>query len=119
MSDPQVFVPTTEERVAHLAEIQSMRAMTELLRNINVTMAKMQEVVTDTRERLIKLESSGIGRSIDGLRNEVDILEKRVDSLEQNEHRRTGMFVLAESFRQWAPWLLAFGAGMWAFLERT
>lgn len=104
------FTGTDGERIATAALLQ-------MLREQGVEIKEIGSDVKDMRERLIRVEESGLGRSVDQNRDRIIKLEGKVDLLEHDRARRDGASKLFEFLMRVAPWAVggaAFAIGQWA-----
>jgi hypothetical protein len=75
----------------------------ETLRRIEASITDLTRTVTDTRERVIRIESTGLEAQVIRYAAKVDLLEVDVRRLQAAEERRVGARGLIEWIAKYGP----------------
>lgn len=110
MSEEIVTAVTKPEAVA-MAEIHALRGLTDAVATLTRQTERMNAKMDDVRERVIKLEAREYERQIENLNDRLGTYETRINDLEGTRDQQRGAKSLLDWLRQFAPFLLAFGAG--------
>jgi hypothetical protein len=104
MSDEsEVMMPTTKSDALQHIEITVLRQMGDNIAAQTRHLEALSSKVDDVRERVIRIEARETEK-------EVEDLARRVASLEEKNHRVSGVTAFGAWIAQSAPWLVAVGA---------
>jgi chromosome segregation ATPase len=85
------------------------RRMHDAVDRLAGRLEKMQETITDVRERLIRIESSSVQHLLDNAQTQLAELSKKVEALEGHHNTavgvKTGVSTTAEWAARFAPWI--------------
>jgi hypothetical protein len=87
-----------------------------LLRQISGDLTALSKDMRDVRDRLVTIESQGAIERIERLSKQQDTLADRVNALESDRDKRTGMTDLTGWFIKNTPWIAAIVLGAIAFV---
>ena len=110
MAEPgEIMMPVAPSEALQHIEITVLRQIGENIAAQTRRLENLSDKVDDVRERVIRIEA----RETD---KEVDLLEARVAALEASGNRVSGATAFGSWLVQAAPWLVAAGALVTAFL---
>ncbi len=122
----QIMMPVEEADAAQLIEIEVLRSISDRQKETATILAGVQdeirgvrEQVQDTRERVIRIESNQLDRTVANLAEKVESNGKRIDALEADKDRRDGAIGLGNwALRSW-PALIGFALLVAVILKST
>lgn len=111
---PELLMPVSETSAALQFFVEAMKANTATLERVGKAMEGMQReqketlnLVHDTRERVIRIESGGHAEDLAELKVELAQAKEEIGRLKANEDKRAGAVGAAEWAARVGPWLLA------------
>lgn len=113
MSDPKkdVMMAVSSEQAIREAELLTLRQIADFMGVTGRQLEKLSETMTDTRERVIRVENSGLKEEVAEIKGDMKAMGTRVEVLEKDYNQRIGATKLAEAIHKFGPWLLALIAG--------
>lgn len=122
----EMIMPVSDQGAALQFFIEAMKANTAVLERVGKAMDGLNaeqkatlRMVTDTRERVIRLESGGQAEMITRLESKIEGLEKEVDTLTRDRDRREGAMSGLTWGLKYGPVLLAVLAAIILTLKAT
>lgn len=95
LGKPELLMPVTDEHALRQFEIEALRGINDVLKNLRDDAKEDRKLLHDIHTRVIRIESNRISE-------EVEVLKREVDDLKEEKFRREG----ALSF---GNWLLRYG----------
>lgn len=113
MSDPKkdLMMAVSSEQAIREAELLTLRQIADFMGVTGRQLEKLSDTMTDTRERVIRVENSGLKEEVAEMKGEIRAVGVRVEILEKDYNQRIGATKLAEAVHKFGPWLLALIAG--------
>lgn len=113
MGDPRkdVMMAVSSQEAIREAELLTLRQIADFMGVTGRQLEKLSETMTDTRERVIRVENSGLKEELAGVKGDMKAACARIEVLERDYHQRIGATKLAEAVHKFGPWLLAILAG--------
>lgn len=111
-----IFTARAPGEVLQHAEILVLQQMSDGMKRLADGLDEVRGHVSDVRERVIKIESSGFMGQIAALTSDLTVCKGRVDALESDRDRRSGMGQLIEFANRALPWIVTLGIGLLAFV---
>jgi hypothetical protein len=120
--DAEILTSAQPADVAQLALIEAVRKVGDGQIRIADTMKMMQQefreerkVLADVRERVIRIESNKLDRTVEQIREDLDAARDEINTLKMDKARRDGAVGAAEWLSRFGPWLLALAMAILAF----
>lgn len=111
MSEKEVMTPVSTSQALQHIEITALRQMGENVAAQTRHLETLTSKVDDVRERVIRMEALQTDKQIEELKD-------RVTALEDTSNRARGGAALIALIAQYAPWLLAAAAAIWALAKK-
>ena len=113
-----IFTPTRPHQVLQHAEILVLQQMSDGLTRLANASDKVADDVADIKERLVRIESAGTAQQLTTLGQTLERATQRIDALEGDRDRRTGMGDLLAFANRTAPWLVTIAMGAYAYFTK-
>jgi lipoate-protein ligase A len=113
-----VFSATPSGQVLHHAEILVLQQMSDGLKRVADAQDKISDSITDVRDRITKIELAGTAQQLVTLGATLERACIRIDELEGDRDKRSGMSDLVGFAIRATPWLFTLAMGAWAYATK-
>jgi lipoate-protein ligase A len=113
-----IYSATPPRQVLHHAEILVLQQMSDTLRRLADAQEKISDDVVAVKDRLTKIESAGLGEQLITLGQSLERACARIDVLEADKDKRSGMAELLGFVSRSAPWIATLAIGAWAYVTK-
>lgn len=119
-----IFIPESDTKVAHLAEVTALRQLTDtvnrmgrFMQNVGEKMDATTEKVSDMHTQIALLTQQN--EQVKELKTVVTELVQRIAKIELLHAEQHGAAKFITAMKDFGPWLVSILIALWAFFEKS